>query len=255
MNLQGRIELTGELRSASQIARVVTEDWCKREMYCAACDAERLRRMHSHSRACDFTCETCQERFELKSSRHPFGNRILDSAYKTMITAIQSDRTPNLLLMQYSSSFTVVNLFMVSRYFFSQSAVEERPPLGPGARRSGWVGCNIRLDRISSDGKIGIVTDGIELPRTEVRAHFQQTKALGQLRVPERGWTVDVLTAVRGLGRKEFTLDDAYSRGSYLAKLHPNNRHIREKIRQQLQVIRDLGFVQFLGGGRYRFRE
>ncbi len=29
-------------------------------------------------------------------------------------------------------------------------------------------------------------------------------------------------------------------------------RAIRPKIRQQLQILRDLGFVKFLGGGRYR---
>ena len=28
--------------------------------------------------------------------------------------------------------------------------------------------------------------------------------------------------------------------------------HIRDKIRQQLQVLRDLGFLEFFGGGRYR---
>ena len=32
----------------------------------------------------------------------------------------------------------------------------------------------------------------------------------------------------------------------------PGNRHVRDKIRQQLQVLRDLGFMEFLGGGRYR---
>jgi len=28
-------------------------------------------------------------------------------------------------------------------------------------------------------------------------------------------------------------------------------RHVPDKIRQQLQVLRDLGFVEFLGRGRY----
>jgi type II restriction enzyme len=37
-----------------------------------------------------------------------------------------------------------------------------------------------------------------------------------------------------------------------LAKLHPANRNIRPKIRQQLQVLRDMGLVEFLGGGEYR---
>ena len=30
------------------------------------------------------------------------------------------------------------------------------------------------------------------------------------------------------------------------------NRHVRPKIRQQLQVLRDLGLLDFLGGGSYR---
>jgi hypothetical protein len=37
-----------------------------------------------------------------------------------------------------------------------------------------------------------------------------------------------------------------------LEKLHPDNRHVRDKTRQQLQVLRDLGFVGFLGRGRSR---
>jgi hypothetical protein len=34
-----------------------------------------------------------------------------------------------------------------------------------------------------------------------------------------------------------------------LEDLDPANRHVRDKIRQQLQVLRNLGFVEFLGGG------
>jgi type II restriction enzyme len=46
--------------------------------------------------------------------------------------------------------------------------------------------------------------------------------------------------------RKEYAYTDA------LAKLHPNNAHVRDKIRQQLQVLRDLGLLTFLGSGSYR---
>jgi hypothetical protein len=36
---------------------------------------------------------------------------------------------------------------------------------------------------------------------------------------------------------------------------HPDNRHVPDKIRQQLQILRDLGLVEFLGQGRSnRFR-
>jgi type II restriction enzyme len=39
-----------------------------------------------------------------------------------------------------------------------------------------------------------------------------------------------------------------------LARLHPQNTHVRDKIRQQLQVLRELGFVSFLGAGSYRLK-
>jgi len=33
--------------------------------------------------------------------------------------------------------------------------------------------------------------------------------------------------------------------------MFPNNHHVPEKIRQQLQVLRDAGLVRFLGRGHY----
>ncbi len=42
MNLQCRIELGSAYKAGSQIARVVSEDWCRRELYCVACDSNRL---------------------------------------------------------------------------------------------------------------------------------------------------------------------------------------------------------------------
>jgi hypothetical protein len=37
-----------------------------------------------------------------------------------------------------------------------------------------------------------------------------------------------------------------------LSNLYPNNRHVQQKIRQQLQVLRDRGYLEFLSRGRYR---
>ena len=67
-----------------------------------------------------------------------------------------------------------------------------------------------------------------------------------------RGWTLDVLRAIGEIGRRSFTLSDAYAYENRLRMLHPNNKNIRPKIRQQLQVLRDLGILRFLGAGQYR---
>jgi Dam-replacing HTH domain len=37
-----------------------------------------------------------------------------------------------------------------------------------------------------------------------------------------------------------------------LEKLHPDNRHVKDKIRQQLQVLRDAGLLLQIGRGIWR---
>lgn len=67
------------------------------------------------------------------------------------------------------------------------------------------------------------------------------------------GWPNDVLQLIRELGKANFTLEDAYSLSDKLAALHPENKHIEDKIRQQLQVLRDAGLVEFVDNkGNYR---
>ena len=112
-------------------------------------------------------------------------------------------------------------------------------------------------------------------PPEEVREKFRQIKTLQD--VPQRGWVLDVLNIVRRLtahssGResahsnfnqslltsaatKEFTNADIYAFERELAALHPDNRHIRDKIRQQLQVLRDTGFLVQPERGVWRVRQ
>ena len=66
-----------------------------------------------------------------------------------------------------------------------------------------------------------------------------------------RGWTLDVLNAVRKLEKQRFSLQELYRLEEFLQQLHPHNRNVRAKIRQQLQVLRDLGMLAFTGPGSY----
>jgi predicted HNH restriction endonuclease len=61
-----------------------------------------------------------------------------------------------------------------------------------------------------------------------------------------------VIALVEQRESTEFRLDDAYSFEAALRTLFPGNRHVREKIRQTLQRLRDDGLLIFLGQGRYR---
>jgi type II restriction enzyme len=57
---------------------------------------------------------------------------------------------------------------------------------------------------------------------------------------------------IRSLGSEAFSLDDLYRRELLFSAVYPANRNVRAKIRQQLQVLRDLGYVEFCGRGTYR---
>jgi len=71
------------------------------------------------------------------------------------------------------------------------------------------------------------------------------------IKAQERGWTLDVLSEVQRLGKAEFTTNDAYSFGRELEALHPDNRHVKDKIRQQLQVLRDMKLLIHVERGRW----
>ncbi len=85
-----------------------------------------------------------------------------------------------------------------------------------------------------------------------MRANYAKLKPLRAIQAAQRGWTLDILNAVRTLGQQEFATADAYSFAPELERLHPDNRHVRDKIRQQLQVLRDAGLLVHVERGRWR---
>ena len=252
MNLQCRLDLASKYKAGSQIARVLSEDWCARELYCPACDSDRLTGSKPNNPAVDFECARCEQPFQLKSLRHWNPKKVVDAGYEAMVRAIRADRTPNLLLLQHSNTWAIQNLLLVPRMFFTESVIEKRKPLGPNARRAGWIGCNILIGEIPPDGKIAMISSGVVVRKACVRDEFSRVKQFAELPPPLRGWTLDVLRAVRQLGKSEFSLQEIYAFEPHLKALHLNNQNIRAKIRQQLQVLRDLGFIRFSARGTYQ---
>ena len=271
------IDLAAGYTSRSQQTRVVSEAWGAENLYCPNCVSPALSPAAPNMEAIDFTCPDCESPFQLKSLSRPFAARIVDAAYRAMRQAIVEDRTPNLVVLHYDPAcWEVKNLVLVPRFVFSLSLLERRKPLGPTARRRGWVGCNILLANVPPDARIPIVADGIATSPAWVRQQYARLRPLQKLGHEARGWTLDVLNVVRALLQSrsqesvreltdrrqetggterapgEFTLAEVYAFADTLRRLHPQNRHVEDKIRQQLQRLRDLGFVEFQGRGVYR---
>ncbi len=246
------VQLGAQFKSRAQQARVISEAWGEENLYCARCDANRLKRAPPNTRAVDFACLTCEAPFQLKSSSSPLGARIVDAAYAAMTEAIRSGQTPNLLALHYDrAEWRVQDLTLIPSFAFSLSAIEPRKPLAASARRAGWVGCSILLGNIPMDARINVVSDGAVKDPALVRREYARLKPLQDLGQDARGWTLDVLTLVRSLGVQTFTLQELYSRADHVARLHPENRHVKDKIRQQLQRLRDMGLLRFEGRGHY----
>lgn len=243
-----------DYRSPSQRIRRMSEAWLRQEAYCPRCGNAPLAPFGNNNPAADFHCPGCHERFELKSQKPPLGRKLMDGSHAAMLGAIARDEAPNLFVLRYDPrQLEVTDLIVVPRQFLVPSIIEKRRPLSPQARRAGWTGCNILLDRIAPIGRIPIVQSRAMSARPTVMVAWQRIAFLrDEPRVDARGWLVDVLNCVETLARPEFDLAEVYQFVPRLQASHPGNANVKPKIRQQLQRLRDLGYLEFLGDGRYR---
>ena len=246
-------QLATNYKNASQRARVLTERWVDESVFCPNCGRLDIDKYPNNRPVADFYCSNCKEDYELKSKQDGLGTKVLDGAYRTMIERLQSSNNPNFFLLNYGlENLTVLNFLVIPKHFFIPEIIERRKPLAMTARRSGWVGCNIILQSIPESGKIFFVKNQQVEPKEKVLSEWKRTLFLREEKeISAKGWLLDIMRSIEKLGKREFMLDDVYAFENELSKLHPDNKHIKDKIRQQLQVLRDRGYLQFTGRGNY----
>jgi type II restriction enzyme len=241
--------------SGSQSARSWTETWVRDQVFCPNCGRTRITAFPANTPVADFFCTSCNEEYELKSQKTKFGSKITDGAFRTMCERLAASNNPNLFLLNYDlKQRSVRDFFVVPKHFFVREMIQERKPLAATARRAGWIGCNILLSQIPDSGKIFIVRGGNIQPKDLVLAQWQKTLFLREESADARGWLIEVMKCVELIGKLEFDLDDVYNFEDRLKSIYPNNMHVKHKIRQQLQVLRDRGYLDFVSRGHYRLR-
>ena len=253
MDLKFDDSIANDYHSATQIARVLTEAWVGKNMFCPRCGNPYIEHFENNRPVADFFCPRCKNEYELKSKNGQLGTTINDGAYETMILRITGNQNPDFFFMSYSRQQLRVHDFMfVPKHFFVPDIIEKRKPLSPGAHRAGWVGCNIRLSEIPEQGKIAIVKNGIVEDVQNVVCKVAASCRLEIKDMNSRGWIFDILNCINRLPYVVFTLNDVYMFEPELTRKHPQNNNIKAKIRQQLQVLRDKDVIEFLGNGRYK---
>jgi type II restriction enzyme len=90
------------------------------------------------------------------------------------------------------------------------------------------------IGHIPAVGRIPIVEERKARSRDLVLDQWRRLAFLESEAVAGRGWLVEVMRCVESIGRIEFTLAEVYA--------------------FELQVLRDGGYLEFLGRGIYRLR-
>lgn len=252
MDLSFNRKLAEGYSSNSQIARVLTENWVANNSYCPCCGNLPLNNYENNKPVADFYCTKCNEDFELKSKSGKFSNTITDGAYSTMIERINSNKNPNFFFLTYSKNWSVENFLIIPKQFFTTEIILKRKPLSESAKRAGWVGCNIDISNVAEAGKVFLVKDSKLIDPYIVEKAFNKTLFLREKPTNSKGWILDIMTCVDLIKKETFSLDDVYKFEDKLKLRYPSNNFIKDKIRQQLQVLRDKGIIEFVGHGNYK---
>lgn len=252
MNLTFNTNLAEGYTSNSQIARLLTENWVLHNSYCPRCGYLQLNEFENNRPVSDFYCKKCNEEFELKSKCGKLSNTITDGAYSTMIERINSENNPNFFFLTYTKQWTVNDFFIIPKQFFTPEIIIKRPPLAETARRAGWIGCNIDISKVADVGKVYLIKNAKTINQEIVKETFNKTLFLRTKSKDAKGWILDIMNCIDSIKKETFTLDEVYKFEQKLKSKYPNNNFIKDKIRQQLQVLRDKGIIEFTEPGIYK---
>jgi len=253
MELKCNPEVAAHLHSPLQRTRLITEDGFSRFGYCLRCKSNKLTQTTAGTVAQDFFCPKCGQPYELKSAAKAHTRIVQDGGYDSMMRSVRSENAPALMLMHYSPQWCVLGLVAIHPVFLTPAVVMKRkkPHIRPRTGQEYWM-CDLNLSFIPADGKIALVSDGIVRPHAEARRQFRESVRFEDVPVAKRGWAALVLSVVRKIGKTHITNDDLYSHEKTMHAAYPDNSHIQDKIRQQMQVLIRLGYVERIARGEYQ---
>ncbi|QEY24950.1 DpnI domain-containing protein [Neisseria animalis] len=250
MQLDFKLELVQAYWSQSQKMRVLTETWMQENGYCPSCGSRPIGRFANNQPVADFFCSVCGEQYELKSKSRRIGNSIADGAYHTMLERIRSDSNPNFFFLSYNAQqYTVNRLVLVPKHFMTADMIVPRNKGLKG--RPDYIMCSINLRTLPKHGQIVLLDENGAVSQEQVLRQWRETLFLRTQRNEAKGWLLAVMKCIDILP-PQFTLAQMYAFEAHLQSRFPNNHHVKDKIRQQLQILRDHGIIEFCARGQYR---
>lgn len=251
MNLYFDTNLAQCYHSSAQKARVLTEAWLKNNMYCPSCGNESFSKFENNSPVADVYCSNCLEEYELKSKiGQTMGNSISDGAYHTMLERIHSSTNPNFFFLSYCKrEFKVQELILIPKHFFTADIIIPRKK---GLKnRPNYIMCSIDTKTLPESAKIQIISQQKPIEKSIIIKQWKQHLFIRQYSTEHKGWLFAIMQCLDRIPSQDFSLKDVYFFETELSKLFPNNHNIKAKIRQQLQILRNQGIIEFSRRGYY----
>lgn len=238
-------------KSNSQKARVMTEPWALKNIFCPNCWNE-ISKYPNNKAVADFYCEKCNEDYELKSWKtEKFSNTVMDGSYKTMIERLESSTNPNFFVLQYNKNLEVLNYIAIPKYFIRPEDIIPRKKWIPN--RPDYIMCNISMKWIPESWKVFYIKNWESISKKEILQEWNKTIFLKEKKnIESKGWILDIMKCIEMLHKKDFTLQEIYNFEPILKQKYPNNNFIKDKIRQQLQFLRNKWYLEFVSNGKYR---
>ena len=94
----------------------------------------------------------------------------------------------------------------------------------------------------------------INTEKSKIINNWNKTKFLRNTKLEQKGWLIDIIFCIEKMKKQNFTLQELYTFVPYLKTKYPNNNFIEDKIRQQLQVLRDKKYLTFESRGKYKIK-
>ena len=222
--------------------RDLCENWFLDNVFCPNCGYEKLNK--TPSSASTFCCSACQNKFLLTYREEKDESQLsveLPFSYNKIISQIESALIPDTFVLFFNEYCDVTRLFLVHKKFITTDAIIQKGNVP-----------FLALDKILGLGIIRFFQYEEDLDGSEILAAYQNAKLAEEESAEFNGWVKDVYLCIVKIGKEEFELNDVYRYVDYLKQKHVNNNTIEAKIRQQLQVLRKRGYLEFLGHGRFR---